>query len=64
MAVAVCSLDPGALGEQADRYHRLGAAERAIERRGDLLLITFDVAVDRDLVDATIATERRCCPFS
>jgi hypothetical protein len=63
MAVADCALEPGALREQADRYRRLGAAACVIKVDGERLLITFQSTVDRELVDATIATERRCCPF-
>lgn len=62
MAVAGCGLDPAALRAQADRYRRLGAAAAAIDRDADHLRVSFAPDVDADLLAATIATERGCCP--
>ncbi|MGI8410895.1 MAG: hypothetical protein ACR2QA_00040 [Solirubrobacteraceae bacterium] len=63
MAIADCALDPVALAEQADRYRRLATAAHAIERRADRVLVTFEPTVDHELLNETIVTERRCCPF-
>ena len=63
MAIADCALDPAALVEQADRYRRLAATAHTIERHDDCVLVTFEPNVNLDLLNATIATERRCCPF-
>jgi hypothetical protein len=63
MAIADCALDPPALREQAARYRRLGEAARTIQRTGNRVLIIFEPGVDLELLDAAMATERRCCPF-
>ena len=64
MAPAGCTLDDSGLGEQLDRYRRLGAdgasASTTAVRR---LEITFGADVDVDLLCETIAIERGCCSF-
>jgi hypothetical protein len=63
MAPAGCTLDHGALGEQIDRYRRLGSAALSIEDRDARLVITFGADVDLDLLRETLAIERACCSF-
>lgn len=63
MAIADCGLNPIELAEQADRYRRLATAAHIIEHSEDRVLVTFQPTVDLELLNETIATERRCCPF-
>ena len=63
MAPDGCTLDAGGLGEQVDRYRRLGAAAIAVQDGDAGLVITFGVDVDVDLLHQTIAVERGCCSF-
>jgi hypothetical protein len=63
MARADCTLDDDALGEQLDRYRRLGRTAVGIQDGDARLAITFGVDVDVDLLRETIAIERGCCSF-
>jgi len=58
-----CTLDDSGLGDQLDRYRQLGATAVTVQDSDTGLLITFDVDVDIDLLDETVATERGCCSF-
>jgi hypothetical protein len=63
MAPAGCTLDDSGLGEQLDRYRRLGETAVSIQDGDARLVITFDADVDTDLLRETIAVERGCCSF-
>lgn len=63
MAPADCTLDPVRLGEQLERYRRLGAAAGQIEPGDQELVVWFEDRVDLELLAATVATERECCSF-
>jgi hypothetical protein len=63
MAPAGCTLDPSRLGEQIDRYRRLGSTALSIEDRDARLVITFGADVDVGLLRETLAIERDCCSF-
>jgi hypothetical protein len=63
MALAGCTLDDSGLGEQVDRYRRLGEMAQSVHDRGTRLVITFGADVDIDLARDAIAIERGCCSF-
>jgi hypothetical protein len=63
MAPAGCTLDDSGLGEQLDRYRRLGARAVTVQDGDGGLVITFGVDVDVDLLRETVAIERACCSF-
>lgn len=52
-----------ALGEQLDRYRRLGATAATVQHGLARLEITFGTDIDVDLLDETVAIERGCCSF-
>jgi len=61
--IVLCSLDRGALAEQAERYAVIGRAVTDIERSPLSIVATLSASVDGDLVERTIRIERECCPF-
>jgi hypothetical protein len=61
MAPAGCTLDDSGLGEQLDRYRRLGARAVTVQDDDAGLVITFGADVDVDLLRETVAIERECC---
>jgi hypothetical protein len=63
MAPDGCTLDDSDLGEQLDRYRRLGATAVAVQDSDMGLVITLGVGVDSDLVRETVAVELGCCRF-
>ena len=63
MAPASCTLDQGRLGEQLDRYRRLGRAAVSIHDGDAQLVITFGADLDTALLRETSAIERDCCSF-
>ncbi len=63
MAPDGCTLDDSALGQQLDRYRRLGATAISIESGDERLVITFGIDMDAELVQETVAVERGCCSF-
>jgi hypothetical protein len=63
MAPAGCALDDSGLGEQIDRYRRLGSTALSIEDRDAWLVITFGADVDFDLLREALSIERDCCSF-
>ena len=63
MAVEGCGLNAADLGAQADRYRRLGARARRVERAGLELRVVFGGTVEAGLVEETIQVERGCCSF-
>lgn len=63
IAPAGCTLDHGGLGEQLNRYRRLGATALSIQDRDTEVVITFGADVDVTLLRETIAIERSCCRF-
>jgi arsenate reductase len=63
MAPAGCTLDDRGLGEQLDRYRRLGTTALRLQERELGLVVTFSAAADVDLIQETIAVERGCCSF-
>ena len=58
-----CSLDAAELAAQRERYRRVGRGGRLLERSPRALAIECAVGTDSDLVEQTLAIERRCCPF-
>jgi len=58
-----CSLDAAGLARQRERYREIGRGATVIERSPTLLRVELDAATDPDLIEATLATERECCPF-
>jgi hypothetical protein len=58
-----CALDEGGLRSQYERYRRVGAGARVLDRRRRRLMVEFNEHVDRKLVDELLAIERECCPF-
>lgn len=62
-AIASCALDEDARGEQIRRYRQLASAVTSLEREPERITVQFAERVDRDLLESTLAIERRCCPF-
>lgn len=58
-----CALDETGLRLQLERYRHLGAGAHLVERARRRIVVDLDGRVDPELVTATIAVERRCCPF-
>jgi hypothetical protein len=63
LPIAECRLDLEGLRRQRDRYRELGGQAAAITRGPESLTVRFGPALDRDLLDETIAVESECCPF-
>jgi hypothetical protein len=63
MAPDGCTLDDSGLGEQLDRYRRLAAHAVTVQDGDAELVIEFGAGIDIDLLDKTVAIERRCCSF-
>jgi hypothetical protein len=63
MALTGCTLDASSLGEQLDRYRRLGQTALNIEQGELAAVITFGRGVDVALLNATVAIEAGCCSF-
>ena len=58
-----CALDESGLRAQLERYRQAGRDARLIERTARRLVADLDESVDAELVEETIAVERKCCPF-
>ncbi len=58
-----CSLDRASLAAQLERYRRLGAGGRLLERSPRALSVELAAGTDAALVERAIALERECCPF-
>jgi hypothetical protein len=58
-----CALDPGGMRLQYQRYRRVGAGARIVERTPRRLVAEIDDHVDPMLVEQVLAVERKCCPF-
>jgi hypothetical protein len=63
MRVANCTLGVDELSEQLDRYRQLGRHAARVERHPRQILVQFEDDVPVRLVERTMETERRCCPF-
>jgi hypothetical protein len=63
MAPDGCTLDESGLGQQLDRYRRLGATALTIQDGDARLVITFGLDLDVELLLETVAIERGCCSF-
>ncbi len=62
-APVACHLDLQRLGEQRERYRRLGASVERTARRPLELTVQFTHDVDERLLEETLGIERECCPF-
>ena len=58
-----CALDEDGLRRQYERYRRVGAGARLLERSRRRLVVGLDRGVAPELVDQLLAVERECCPF-
>ncbi|MFT3865860.1 MAG: hypothetical protein QM729_16465 [Solirubrobacterales bacterium] len=58
-----CSLDPGDLPAQRERYAAIGRMAAGVERDPRSLTVTLSEAADLGLVEETVDIERACCPF-
>jgi hypothetical protein len=63
MAPSGCALDDRGLGEQLDRYRRLGTTALRLQERELALAVTFSAEVNVELIQETVAVERGCCSF-
>jgi hypothetical protein len=63
LPVVGCGLDDAALAVQLDRYRTLSAHVAAAHRSPSALRVEFAPAVDRELLEETVALERGCCSF-
>ena len=57
----VCKLDDDALLAQQDRYRRIGAHARRLERSARRLVLGIDAGADDALIDEAVSIERGCC---
>jgi hypothetical protein len=60
---AVCTLDEAALLSQRDRYRRIGAHARRLQRSPRRLLLAIDAEAGDALIAGAVSVERICCPF-
>ena len=58
-----CALDETGLRLQFERYRHAGKGASLVDRTSRRLIVELDRRVDASLIDATIAVERKCCPF-
>jgi hypothetical protein len=58
-----CNLDEEALLFQRDRYRRIGAGARLLERSPRRLALRIDADVGDRLIDGAMSVERSCCSF-
>jgi hypothetical protein len=58
-----CALDESGLRQQLERYRQAGRGAHMVDRTRRSLVVDLDRHVDTKLIEETIATERRCCPF-
>jgi hypothetical protein len=58
-----CALDETGLRSQLDRYGRVGKGASVVSRSNRRLVVELAPSVDANLVEATVALERQCCPF-
>lgn len=58
-----CALDESGLRLQLERYRQAGRGARMIDHTRRSLVVDLDRRVDTTLIEETIATERKCCPF-
>lgn len=63
MILSSCALDGAGLGEQIDRYQRIGRSGHVVSRTSRTLVAELGPDVDPALVHEAIQTERRCCAF-
>jgi hypothetical protein len=61
--IAECRLDLEGSRRQRDRYRTLGGQAAAIRRGSKSLTINFNLELDQELLEKTIAVEKDCCPF-
>lgn len=59
----VCTLDEDALLSQRDRYRRIGAYARQLQRSPQRLLLAIDAEAGDALIAEAVSVERICCPF-
>ena len=58
-----CKLSVPELREQHARYRRVAQWVEELHREGGAVVARLSPQADRDLVRATVAIERECCPF-
>src|SRR3954452_16458471 len=58
-----CALTEDGVREQRARYGRLARNTSRVRREPDAVIVEFDSAFDRDVLDQVLAVERQCCPF-
>jgi hypothetical protein len=63
MAPSGCALDDTQLAEQLARYRQLSGSALGVERNGPTARIVFSQRVETELMQHTLAIERRCCNF-
>ena len=63
MAPSGCGLDDSQLAEQLARYRQLSASVLGVERDGPTTRIAFSQQVQTEVLEQTLAIERRCCSF-
>jgi hypothetical protein len=63
MAPADCTLGERHLAEQLDRYRQLSTSVLEVDHDRGAARVRFDPAVDRELLEQTLAIERTCCSF-
>ncbi len=63
MILSGCGLDGAGVGQQVDRYRRIGQGARIISRTNRVLVTELAPDIDAALIDQAIETERGCCQF-
>jgi len=58
-----CALGEAELLAQVERYRRLGASAKVLERGSLHVVVELSGDVDLRLLHETLAIERACCPF-
>jgi hypothetical protein len=61
--ISSCALDETELGQQLERYRRIGEGARIVEHHRQTLVIEVDPNVEPELIGEAIAVERQCCPY-
>lgn len=62
-AIPSCALDQAGRLRQYERYRQLATTVSRVDNQTEALVVQFDDRLDRDLLERTLAVERRCCPF-